>query len=474
MLHLTVLHTNDLHGRVEQLARIATLVRSIRQQVQGEGGVCFYFDCGDSEDTRQLESSLTKGAAMDALLHAAGCDAAALGNAIPIRYGYQAIAGLASAFGKPILCANLLDEEGEAIEGLLPYQYIQLGEFKIALLGLTDPMPPYETIFHLKTRSPKQILPELIQKVRAEGAKTVILLSHLSSPVDLELVTLVPGVDLLLGGHDHQILYPPQQVNGCWVAQAGQYGQHLGRLDLEVDEISGKVMNLSAQLLDVPESLPQDEAVLLAMQKEQAHAQKLMQTVIGRVEQPLDLAIDCECTAGDLLADALLARYPQADCALTLAGHWLTGLPGGEISQGGLFAACRSTANPCVTHLSGAQILLFLRAALDGQNSSRIFDRHLRGGFVGWPHVAGLRVQWDGADTDTVQVWLGTERLQEKKTYTVAATDMEFSEFIGYLLIPDEQVEFEVPIVVPEVLQEYITRNSPFRQIPGDRITIQN
>lgn len=67
MLRLTVLHTNDLHGRVEQLARVATLVRSIRQQVQGEGGVCFYFDCGDSEDTRQLESSLTKGAAIEVL-----------------------------------------------------------------------------------------------------------------------------------------------------------------------------------------------------------------------------------------------------------------------------------------------------------------------------------------------------------------------------------------------------------------------
>lgn len=472
MIRLTVLHTNDLHGRVEQLARIASLVRSIRHQVQGEGGVCFYFDCGDSEDTRQLESSLTKGAAMDALLHAAGCDAAALGNAIPIRYGYQAIAGLASAFGRPILCANLLDEHGEPIEGLLPYQFMEAGGIKIALIGVTDPMPSYETIFHLSTRAPKQLLPDLVQQVRDEGAKTVILLSHLSSPVDLDLASSVPGIDLILGGHDHQILYPPKQVNGCWVAQAGQYGKHLGRLDLQLDEINGKVVNLSAQLLDVPETLPQDEIVLLALQEEQAHARALMQKVIGRVEQPLDLAIDHECAAGDFLADALLDRYPQVDCALTLAGHWLTALPGKEISQGGLFAACRSTANPCITKLSGEQILNFLHAALKPQNSSRVFDRHLRGGFVGWPHVAGLRAQWDGTDIDTLQVWLGDEALLKDKVYTVAATDMEFSEFIGYLVLPDDQVEYEVPTVVPEVLQEHITRNSPIWQIPGDRITI--
>ncbi|MEA5077068.1 MAG: bifunctional UDP-sugar hydrolase/5'-nucleotidase [Anaerolineaceae bacterium] len=472
MIRLTVLHTNDLHGRVEQLARIASLVRSIRHQVQGEGGVCYYFDCGDSEDNRQLESSLTKGAAMDALLAASGCDAAALGNAIPIRYGHQAIAGLSRAFGKPILCANLLDEHGQQIEGLQPYQWLELDGFKIVLIGLTDPLPPYETIYHLKTSAPQQILPELVLEVRAAGARTVILLSHLSSPVDLDLAASVPGVDLILGGHDHKILYPPQQVNGCWVAQTGQFGQHLGRLDLTLDEVSGKVLSLSAQLLDIPETLPQEDAVVQAMQKEQAYAQDLMQNVIGIVEQPLDLAIDRECAAADLLADALLARYPQAECALTLVGHWLTPLPAGEISQGGLFAACRSTANPCITHLTGAQILEFLRNGLKSENSSRVFDRHLRGGFVGWPHVAGLQVQWDGVDTDSVQVWLGNEALQAKRTYTVAATDMEFSEFIGYLILPDERVEYEVPTVVPEVLQEHITRNSPIWQIPGDRITL--
>ena len=45
---------------------------------------------------------------MNAILRGAGCDYVALGNAIPFRYGPQAIADMAKHFGRPLLCANLL------------------------------------------------------------------------------------------------------------------------------------------------------------------------------------------------------------------------------------------------------------------------------------------------------------------------------------------------------------------------------
>jgi hypothetical protein len=31
---------------------------------------------------------------------------------------------------------------------------------------------------------------------------------------------------------------------------------------------------------------------------------------------------------------------------------------------------------------------------------------------------------------------------------------MEFSDWVGYLVIPDEQAEYEVPKIMPEVLEE--------------------
>lgn len=74
---LTILHTNDIHGRIEGLARVATLVAQTRENTPHP---VLYFDAGDIEETNTRLSSLTKGVAMHRLLSAAGCNAAAIGN----------------------------------------------------------------------------------------------------------------------------------------------------------------------------------------------------------------------------------------------------------------------------------------------------------------------------------------------------------------------------------------------------------
>ena len=149
MISLTILHTNDLHGRIGQLSRIATLVRQIRRDVEAAGGYCLFVDAGDSEDTTLLESSLTKGSAMEAILRGAGCDYVALGNAIPIRYGHQAVAELAKHFGRPLLCANMKDENGKLVEGLEAFSIRTLGSLCLGLIGLTAPIDSYTTFFKL-------------------------------------------------------------------------------------------------------------------------------------------------------------------------------------------------------------------------------------------------------------------------------------------------------------------------------------
>jgi len=77
-VRLTILHTNDIHGRVDGLARIATLVERIRAETPH---AVLFLDAGDVEETTNRLSNITKGAAMHRLLGAAGCDAATVGNA---------------------------------------------------------------------------------------------------------------------------------------------------------------------------------------------------------------------------------------------------------------------------------------------------------------------------------------------------------------------------------------------------------
>ena len=470
MIQLTILHINDLHGRVEQLRRIASLVRAIRNEVLAAGGYCLFLDAGDVEDTALLESSLTKGSAMQAILRGAGCDWAALGNAIPMRYGPQAVADLGKYFGRPLLCANMLNPHGQLLAGLQPYAMERIGELKIGLIGLTAPNEAYQTFFQLEVCDPLVILPGLVQQVRLEGAQTVILASHLGSPVDREVAEKMRGIDVIVGGHDHVKISPPQVVNDTIIVQAGDFGQYLGRLDLTLDPEMGKVVQHTGELIAVGEDIPGDPAAQAAMEAQRGRVEQMMQHPIGCLNDPIELATEQECGAGNLLADALFERMEGSQVALVLAGHWTDGLEAGPLTQGRLYAANRSTANPARARLSGEQIKRFLAEALKLENARRSLHA-LRGGAVGMPHVAGMRVRYDPQNLEKLEVWVGDEPLQPEQTYRVASTDMEFADFIGYLPLPMREIEFEVPTIMPEVLEDYIARHSPLDRPAENRIT---
>jgi len=46
------------------------------------------------------------------------------------------------------------------------------------------------------------------------------------------------------------------------------------------------------------------------------------------------------------------------------------------------------------------------------------------------------------------------------------------STWVGYLAIPDEQVEYKVPTIMPEVLEEYVAKRSPISKQSTGRITL--
>ncbi len=457
MTRLTILHTNDLHGRVEQVFRIAALARQIKQEVTASGGHCALWDAGDAEDTILYESSMTKGRAMLAVLRGAGYDLEVLGNATPLRYGPQTIPGLAEDFGRPLLCANMFESDDDRlVAGLEPYTLQRYGDLTVGIIGLTDPMAFY-SFFKLKMGDPVQILPRLISEVRAGGAQTIVVLSHLGSKKDQIVAENVEGIDLIIGGHDHVELNPPLVINGTLIAQAGDYGRYLGRLDLEIDPLSGRIVHQHGELIPITEALPIDLEAQRVFAAQQERVRQIADRVLGVAATPIEWLPERECAAGNLVADMLRERT-QAAVALVLGGHWRSGLEAGDITVGQLYAACRSTANPGLTSLTGAQLAQFVQAGLNPEGIGRT-PKALRGTPVGWPHVSGMSVRIKNGEP--VEFWIGGEPLQPDRTYQVAGTDLEFSEIIGYLRVPDELVAYEVPTIVPEVLEDYLARHTP-------------
>ena len=129
----------------------------------------------------------------------------------------------------------------------------------------------------------------------------------------------------------------------------------------------------------------------------------------------------------------------------------------GSVTLGALNTAIRSTANPARVELTGEQILHFLREALKPENAART-PSNLRGVAIGWPHVAGITVRFD-ASTDMLEVRRGNEPLDLNRKYIVAGTDLEFWDapvYPRYLALPENEIDLEVPTIVPEIMEDYI------------------
>jgi 2',3'-cyclic-nucleotide 2'-phosphodiesterase (5'-nucleotidase family) len=416
-VRLTILHTNDIHGREHRIAQIATLVR--REKAEADHPV-LYLDAGDVEDTTNRLSNLTKGTAMHRLLSLTGCDAHTVGNACWIRYGPGVLADHARASSYPQLLANFGGVRG-------PVPSVLLGD--VGVIGVTDPFDHmaadldwgFERLDVLATAK------EHARDLRARGAKLVVLLSHLGyehefPPWDDRRIAphLQDDVDLIVGGHSHHLLEHGERVGRLLLAQAGSFGDHLGRIEIDGETITASV-----------EAVPDDTEPAAAVAEEaariEAEIEQMLAEPLGTLDVPLDTAWVAE----------MLRRRFDADVGLYPEGMTLAVLPPGVVTRGALWEASDSPANPGVTRMTGEQLLDLVARGNDPAFQEES-PRGLRGRKRGRLVVAGGPVE-------------------AGRTYTVAATDWELGNLGGYAR-PEWRLEirYDFPTIVREAIEEHL------------------
>jgi len=99
----------------------------------------------------------------------------------------------------------------------------------------------------------------MVNKLNTKGCDVVVMLSHCGTAEEVELAAAVNGIDVIVGGHSHDLNYPPIMVNGTIIVQAGEENDHLGCLELEYAGGNVSVRNATAIPMDA--SIPTDPAV---------------------------------------------------------------------------------------------------------------------------------------------------------------------------------------------------------------------
>ncbi len=208
---LTILHLNDVYeitpvegGEAGGLARVAAYRRALADSVPALlmtlGGD---FLSPSALGTSRVDGERLAGRQMVAVLNAAGLDWATLGNHefdIPERAFRARLAESRFRY----VVSNVADTTGRFFPGTVPYAIVRMRtprrEWRIGLVGA---VVHSNHVPWVDFGDPLAQIGAYVTKIR-DSVDVVIALTHLSVAEDQRLVELVPGIDVVLGGHEHE------------------------------------------------------------------------------------------------------------------------------------------------------------------------------------------------------------------------------------------------------------------------------
>ncbi|NVB36657.1 5'-nucleotidase C-terminal domain-containing protein [Pseudenhygromyxa sp. WMMC2535] len=375
---LTILHNNDGESQLVDAGsgledfggvdRFVAKVDELRAGASSEGVVVL--SSGDNFLAGpEFSLSLDKGVPFyDSLaLAAVGYDAICLGNH-DFDFGPATLADFIAGFDpQPAFLSANLDFAAEAdLQALVDAGVIasstvvDLGGQQVGVIGATTPMLPFISSpggVVVDAALADVILAE-VEALEAQGVEIIVLISHLQSiEEDLELATMLEGVDVMIAGGGDEVLanegdvlvpgdeeevygsYPMMSDNGIPVVTTKGGYRYVGQLiaSFEAGELvaiadeSGVVRVAGGEQDD---AIAGDAEVYAAViEPVVAGLEALDMEIVGESEVELDGVKSnvrvMETNEGDLIADALLWQAAQ------LAADWGAATPDIGIQNGG-------------------------------------------------------------------------------------------------------------------------------------------
>lgn len=507
---LTILHTNDVHARVDEfdsgantcdeeeraanecyggVARRATVI----DQVRGEVDNVLLLDAGD-----QFQGTLFynqyKGAEAQEMMNLLGYDAMTIGNH-EFDDGPGTLGSFIRGVNFPVVAANI-DASAEAeLAGLIePFAVLEVGGEQIGVVGFTTEetailsSPGSNVNFNNIEESVQAAVDELTD----QGINKIIGLSHAGYPRDMEVAAAVTGLDVIVGGHSHTVLSNtdpdaagpyPTVVDGpdgspVLIVSNGSYGRNLGRLDVSFDE-AGVVTEYAGEPILLDSSVAQDEDIQALVQEKAQPLNELMAQVIGVAEVDLDGdRTTCrfgECTMGNLIADAVMWKTEGEGVQIVIlnGGGIRASIPAGDVTVGDVLTVLPFGNLISTFELTGAQVV---EALENGVSRAENSENEGTGRF---PQVAGLRYSWDatqpvGSRIVSVEV-LGEDGsyspIDPDQTYKVASNDFMRTGGDGYEVFVNAANAYDFGPSLDLAVQDYIAANSPVAPELEGRIT---
>ncbi len=506
---LTILHTNDNHGRFWSnrhgeygMAARKTLIDSIRAQVSAAGGQLLLLSGGDI-NTGVPESDLQDAEPDFKGMKHIGYDAMAIGNH-EFDNELSVIRKQESWVDFPFLAANIYDSSTNK-RLFKPYQVFEKGALRIAVMGLTtddtkklgNPEFMGGISFTTPVEEAKKLVPELNSK-----ADIVIAATHMghyqnakfgiNAPGDVTLARSVSGIDMIIGGHSQDpvcadaqgalitkykagMACMPDVQNGTLIMQAHEWGKYVGRADLEFK--NGELSLLSYQLIPVnlkkkvknaegkkvrvhiADEIAEDAELKAILKPFQEQGQEQLQQKIGSVDEKLEGDRDQvrfkPTNMGHLIALAQMEKV-GADLAVMNSGGIRDSIVKGDITYKDVLKVQPFANVVSFVELNGTELMDYLSAV-----SSKPIDS---GAFA---QFAGVDLVIEKGELKSAAI--KGQAIDPAKNYRMAINSYIASGGDKYPALNKHAAYVNSGFVDADVLKEYIQKNSPISATAHDK-----
>ena len=277
MKHLTILHTNDMHGDFlpEEKNGLQTgglaLLSGYLQRVRAHEPNVIYAIAGDMFRGSIIDSEYM-GLSTIELVNLLKPDVATIGNH-EVDYGLAHLLFIEKCADFPIINADLFITINNK-RLFRPYMNIDIGGMRVLFIGILtqeilDSARNEKVIgsFIDIEQAAKEIA-IICDNYRTTETDITVVLSHVGIEKDRELAALLDpqlGVNFIIGGHSHTFMDEAEVVNGIPIVQAGTGTDLIGRFDIDYDETAKKISRWQWKPVPISEETGKPDMVMEAM-----------------------------------------------------------------------------------------------------------------------------------------------------------------------------------------------------------------
>jgi 5'-nucleotidase/UDP-sugar diphosphatase len=483
--NLTILHTNDNHGRFWHnrsgeygMAARATLIQSIRDEVAGTGGHTLLLSGGDI-NTGVPESDLQDAEPDFKGMNYMAYDAMALGNH-EFDNPLSVLRQQHDWARFPFLSANIINQD-TGMPLFKSHEIFDLDGLKVAVVGFTTQdtvrIGNPEFLQGLEIQSPIAVATKIVPAIAA-NSDLVVAVTHMghyrfgenggNAPGDVALAKAVDGLDVIVGGHSQTATFSPDVQNDTLIVQAKEWGKYVGRLDLQLR--NGEISVINYQLIPVnlkkkvlidgekvsvyiDQEIVADETLKAMLEPYQNQGQEQLMQVIGHADAVFVGAREQvrtnETNLGNLIALAQMERV-QADLGIMNSGGIRDDMPAGDITYKDVLTVQPFSNTVAYVDLTGAELMPYLQVAANKEAGSGAFAQ-----------FAGTTITMNGNSIESATV--AGKLVEASKTYRLAINAYMASGGDGYPRLSDHANYVNSGFVDAEVLKDYISSHSPLK-----------